>query len=167
MEININVKEAGEEVSSILMALRVQFRELHLLKDMSTQFLCEQFGTIISCLIHYKYIEHIEETLNKLYPNYRYIYLTDFSNIVEVREQIIWALARGGFFRHVRSVFPKQFTDLVTLQSYGERIIQKRLEFWADRPKYKYLIEENRMAREMSAIAVLARDPSFFDYIPE
>ena len=53
------------------------------------------------------------------------------------------------------------------LRNLGRRIIEKRLEIWGDKPKYKFLVEDNKSVLQHGAMRELTTDPGFFDYMPE
>jgi hypothetical protein len=67
----------------------------------------------------------------------------------------------------IRLTYPRQFNKVIGLTDLGHKIIRKRLELWENKPKYKFLIEDNKDALLNSTSYVMALDPGFFDYMPE
>jgi hypothetical protein len=85
--------------------------------------------------------------------------------LIEKRDEIIWTLMRGGFMTYIRQNFPRQFTRLIA-DGFGDKIIKERLRRWADKPMYRFLIEEDIKAKEVPTTMVLSMEPAFFDYMP-
>lgn len=166
MENRISLEELESEVAIMLRSLRVQFKRLHLVKDVSAQFVCDDFGLIVNAMNRADY-GFVKKEVVEAMPNYRYFFISNFDNILEAKENLIWALMVGGYMKYIRFNYPRQFTELITMQNFGNRIIQERLNRFADRPKYAFFIEENEWARNVPSTMVLSKDPGFFDYMPE
>jgi hypothetical protein len=49
----------------------------------------------------------------------------------------------------------------------GQRIIDERLRIWGDQPKYRFLVEDNKIVRINGLLREFTRDQGFFDYMPE
>jgi hypothetical protein len=156
------------EVESMLKALRLTYRKTNIIKDISQQFICDTFGVVISVTTSADYTFVRDAVVAKI-PlfDFRHVFITNLSNILEARQNLIWALAEGGYLKYVRLNFPRQFTDLITMHDFGNKIIDERLVRWGNKPKYKFLIDEAMQAKRMSSTMILSAEPSFFDYMPE
>lgn len=167
MVFKITLEELEAELSIILHALRVQrVSKLNLVKDVSVQFVCEDFGTVISGIKLSDY-GYVAKAVREQLPNHRYVYVSDSDDLIEAKEKIIWALMCGGYMKYVREKFNNQFKQFLVIQDYANKIIDERLKRWADRPKYKFMIQENLIAKTLPANMILSSDPGFFDYMPE
>jgi len=88
----------------------------------------------------------------------------------DVRERIIWALAKGGFFHYLRHNYPNTFNKMLAGregEDWHRKIINKRLALFGKKPKYAYFKELNGEGLVESSMAVLSLDPGFYDFIPE
>lgn len=164
MEIEIPFAEMEAEVGITLKSLRVPTKKASVVPDVSVQFISEDFGTIISVINRADY-GYINKTLREQYPEYRYVYISTYDNLIAKRDEIIWSLMEGGFMTYIRQNFPRQFQHLVT-EGFGVKIIKERLRRWADKPMYTFLISENEKAKVVPTTMVLATEPAFFDYMP-
>jgi hypothetical protein len=162
----MNLEMLAKELETMLKALRVPYKKTVVIKNVSQQFICDVFGLIVSATTDAD-IDYVHDALIGKIPNYRYYFITSLTNIQKARQDLIWALAEGGYLYFIRSNFPRQFNELVTMQDFGNKIITERLYRWKNLPKYRYLIEENERARRLSATMVMSTEPSFFDYMPE
>jgi len=156
----------AKELETMLKALRVPYKKMTVIKSVSQQFVCDMFGLIVSATTEAD-IDYVRNAVIAKMPDYRYYLITSLTNIQKARQDLIWALAEGGYLYFVRANFPRQFNELVTMQDFGNKIITERLSRWKDLPKYRFLIEENEKARRLSATMVMSTEPSFFDYMPE
>lgn len=164
MEIEIPFPEMEAEIGITLQSLRVSVKKLSVVPEVSVQFISVDFGTIISVINRADY-GFISKAVVGNYPDYRYVYVSTYDNLIRKREEIIWSLMEGGYMTYIRQNFPRQFQHLVT-EGFGNKIIKERLHRWADKPKYKFLIEENVKAKDVPVTMVLATEPAFFDYMP-
>ena len=164
MEIEIPFAEMEAEIGITLKSLRVPTKKLSVVPDVSVQFISEDFGTIISVINRADY-GYINKTVREQYPDFRYVYISTYDNLIEKRDEIIWALMQGGFMIYIRQNFPRQFQQLVT-EGFGVKIIKERLRRWADKPMYTFLISENEKAKVVPTTMILATEPAFFDYMP-
>jgi hypothetical protein len=68
----------------------------------------------------------------------------------------------------LRYTYPRQIRNvLLGHDNLGQSIIKERLRIWNDRAKFKYFIEDNKVALKNGVHTELTNDPSFFDYMPE
>lgn len=165
-EYSITLEELEAELTIILKALRIQFGKMNLVKDVSVQFLCNDFGLVISGIQRADY-GYVAKVVRERLPGYRYVYVSNFDDLIEAKEKIIWELMCGGYMNYLRTNFSRQFNSALTFNNLANKIIDERLRRYGDRPKYKYFIESNMNARGVPVTMILANDPGFFDYMPE
>jgi hypothetical protein len=161
---DLSLETLDAEVRITLQTLRVPFKKVNVVKQVSTQFLCEDFGVIISTIDRDDYT-FVRDAVGTTYPGHRYVFISTQDNLIEAKDEIIWTLMQSGFMRYVRTNYQRQFNNLV-LEGFGQKIINERLRRWGDQPKYKYLIEENRKALTLPTNMIITNDPAFFDYMP-
>jgi len=164
MERELPFAEMEAEISITLQSLRVRSKRIVAVPDVSVSFICDDFGTIVSVINRADY-GYVNKTLNENYPDYRYVYISTYDNLIEKRDEIIWTLMQGGFMTYIRQNFPRQFQHLIT-DSLGNKIIRERLRRWADKPMYRFFIEDNVKAKDVPVTMILATEPAFFDYMP-
>jgi len=164
MEVEIAFAEMEAEIAITLQSLRVPIKKVSLVPETSVQLVSESFGTIVSVINRADY-GFVNKSVREHYPGYRYVYVSTYDSLIEKRDEIIWALMEGGFMTYIRQNFPRQFQHLIT-DGFGNKIIRERLRRWADKPMYKFLIEENTKVLDVPTTMVLATDPAFFDYMP-
>lgn len=152
------------EITITLRTLRVPFKRINVVKQISTQFICEDFGVIVSSINRDDYT-FVRDAVAAAYPNYRYVFIATNDNLVEAKDEVIWALMQGGFLRYVRINYSRQFNNLI-MEGFGQKIINERLRRWGDQPKYKFLIEENKKVLNLPTNMIITNDPAFFDYMP-
>ena len=101
---------------------------------------------------------------------------TDWNSVVaypldevrDVRERIVWALAKCGFFYYLRSMHPSTFKKMLAGregEDWHRKIIKKRLEGYGTDPKYRFLRELNEDKLNQSSIVILGNDPGFYDFV--
>jgi len=164
MPIELKLIELESEIEIILRSLRVNFRKVNLVKNVSVQFICEDFGVIVNAINRSDYA-YINKVTMENFPNYRYMYISTFDNLLEAKEEMVWTLMQSGYMKFIRVNFIRQFTELI-LDNFGNKIIDERLKRWGDQPKFKFFVEENKEARQLPVTMVLATDPAFFDMMP-
>ncbi len=164
MEREVKLIELESDVEIILRSLRVDFKKVYLVKDVSVQFVCEDFGVIVNAINRVDY-SYINKVTMENFPNYRYMYVSTFDDLLEAKEEIVWTFMQSGYMKFIRVNFKRQFTDLV-MNNFGNKIIDERLKRWGDQPKFKFFVEENKEARQLPVNMVLATDPAFFDMMP-
>jgi len=162
----MKISEINAEAKIILNALRVPYKEIGLGKGLPTVFVIETFGSILAGIHRRDYVQVLSR-LEENYPTYRCMFVTQDSNMLRAKDNIIWELMRSGYMRYIRLTYPAQFKALLTDHGYNRKIIKERLRIWENQKKYNFLIEENEWALEQSPIRILATEPDFFDYMPE
>jgi hypothetical protein len=166
MNNNIMIEELEEKIATMLYAFRVEYAVYRLIKSISVQCLVPLFGTLVCGLNRADY-KLVDDSVKQAYPDWRVVYITTFDSMLEKKDEVLWALMRGGYMKWIRMNYPTAFTQLVVMQGFGNKIINQRLKIWDGRSKYKFLIEDNEDAKKYPATYVLATDPGFFDHMPE
>jgi hypothetical protein len=164
MELEMPFEEMEAEIAITLQSLKVPVKKASVVPDVSAQFVSEDFGTIVSVITRADY-SYINKIVKEHYPDYRYVYISTYDNLIEKRSEIIWTLMKSGYMTYIRQNFPRQFARLIA-DGFGDKIIKERLRRWGDKPMYKFLIEEDIKAKEVPTTMVLSMEPAFFDYMP-
>jgi len=107
----------------------------------------------------------VNKAINEHYPDYRYVYVSTYDDLIKKREEIVWSLMQGGYMTYIRQNFPRQFNSLM-VDGFGNKIIKERLARWNNKALYKFLIEENERALNVPVTMILSQEPAFFDYMP-
>jgi len=153
------------EIAQLLRLLRIPFRELTFAKHLPNFYIIETFGTIITAVDRADEYE-MQERFKAKFPGYNYMFVYMNQDFAEAKYNLIWDLARLGYVTYLRSEYESQFYSLITTQDFGTRLIKERLRIWNNKSKYRFLIEQNETALEMSFAVVLTQEPAFFDYMP-
>jgi hypothetical protein len=163
----MDLKELEDYISIMLSQLRVTSKKLNLIRGISTQFVIEDFGLIICGINRIDYAQ-VNDTIIKNFPDWRIVYITTTDNVVEKKDEVLWNLMRCGYMKWLRYTFPRQVKSIINgPESLGQKIIKERLRIWANKPKYKFLVEDNKVALANGMLRELTTDPGFFDYMPE
>lgn len=152
-------------IETMLRALHVSFKKTVLIKDISMQFMIEDFGVMVCGINRMDYSE-INEKVNTEFPGWRLVYITTGEDLAEMRFEVIWTLMQAGYMKWIRINFPREFKNLVIESGFGNRIIDERLKRWGGLPKYNFFIQDNISAKNTATNYILATEPSFFDYMP-
>lgn len=163
----MDLQEVEIHIRVMLKTLLLSSKKMSILKNVAVAFLIEDFGTIV-CGINRVDYSQVDSVLEEQFKGYRRVYITTQENVAQKKYDVIWALMRGGYMRWLRASYPRQLKNiLMGGDGLGNRIIAERLRIWADRPKYGYLIEDNKSVANYGLLRELAHDPGFFDYMPE
>jgi len=152
-------------IETMLRALHVPFKKIIVLKDISIQFLVEDFGVMICGINRVDYAE-VNEKINNDYPGWRLVYITTNDDLTEIRYEVIWTLMQSGYMKWIRINYPREFKNLVIETGFGNRIIAERLKRWGDLPKNTFFVQDNISAKSTATNYVLTTEPAFFDYMP-
>lgn len=163
-EVEMPFEAMEAEIGITLQSLRVPSKKTNVVPGVSVQFICESFGTIVSVIQRADY-SFVRGAVEGKFVDYKFVYVSTYDNLIEKRVEIIWAMMEGGYMTYIRQNYPRQFQQLVT-DGFGNKIIRERLRRWADKPMYKFLIEENTRALDVPVTMVLATEPAFYDYMP-
>jgi len=161
----MSLRRTTYDVGVILGALRVPYIITSVVKNITTQYVIEDFGVAISIITPGDYTL-IRDRVEELFKNYSALFISEKDNLNEKRYDIIWTLMQSGYMKWLRMSFPSQFPNILDAGSLGNLIIDERLHRWDNKPKFKYLIKDNLEAKEMGFRRMLSHDPSFFDYMP-
>jgi hypothetical protein len=162
----MSIREKSYDVGIMLGALRVPFIIMNVIKSITTQYLIDDFGVVVS-VINFNDFEIIDDKLNDVLKGYRKVYITDRDDVGNKRYEIIWALMESGYMRWLRLNYATIFPNILKEGGLSNLIIDERLRRWNNTPKYKYLIGENVEAKTANLNRLLSIDPGFFDYMPK
>lgn len=162
----MSLRRRSYDVGVMLGALRVPYNITSIIKNITTQYVIEEFGTIVSVINANDY-SRVKEQLETTFKGFRYIFVSVADNLEKKRYEIIWELMRSGYMKWLRHLYSSQFAVILETGNLSNFIIDERLRIWDNKPMYRYLIEDNLNAKEESLKRVLSKDPSFFDYMPE
>jgi len=158
--------ELEASLTMMMNAFRVGYKLDRIIKSISVQFVVHQFGLVVIGFIASEY-KIILDSVNQKYPDYRKIFISNEDNLLEKKDEVLWALSQGGYLKWLRSKYSRDFKNLVVMQEFGRKIIEQRLRIWNKSMKYNYLIEYNESALRQPATYMLSIDPSFYDFMPE
>jgi hypothetical protein len=163
----MTLEELEELLSIVLNQLRVSARSIRILKGKACQFLIEDFGVIVCCMDRVDYTQ-ISDVVEEKFKDWRPVYVTGNDNLPAIKDKILWALMKSGYMKWLRYNFPRQVKSLLAgTENLGQKIIEERIRIWANKPKYRFFIEDNMVALRNGILRELTNDPSFFDYMPE
>lgn len=162
----MRLEELETQISVMISAFHVKARKLSLVRDISSQYLIEDFGVII-CAIDRKDYSIVDSAVEESFEGWRKVYIATTDDMNQKREELLWELMRSGYMKYVRFNYPHFFKNLIIMHDFGRKVIEKRLEVWGDKPKYKFMILDNKDARRLSSSYLLSTEPGFFDFMPE
>ncbi len=164
---SMTIKELEAKLGAILSALRVEYKKVSLIKDISVQFVLDRFGMIV-CAINRMDYKLIDTAVSDQYQGWEVVYITTQDNLDEKRKEVLWSLMRCGYITWLRySLTDSQFRKLMFESNLAFEIINKRLEIWGDLPKYRYLVECDTFAKSQGRISeYLSKEPGYFDHMP-
>lgn len=161
-----NLESLSSDVAIMLDNYRVSYRHFGL-KNLAEYYQIEDFGLIVCVFNRIDYTQ-VSGKMTEHYSGWRVNYITTDDNLVEKKYEVLWDLMRCGYMKWLRWNFPRQVRSiLMGPDNLGSRIIEERLRIWDNKPKYKFLIEDNISVQRNGIIPELSKDPSFFDYMPE
>lgn len=161
----MSLRRTAYDAGVILGALRVPYNTASVIKNITTQFVVDEFGVIVSVINSGDY-SMVKDRLESIFKGYRYVFMTPNDNVSEKRYEVLWALMQSGYIKWLRLTYTTQFPNIIETDNLGGRIIEERLQRWDNRPMYNYLIQDNLEAQRIGFRQMLSRDPSFFDYMP-
>ncbi len=162
----MDVLEAN--IGATLNALKVEYREAELIKNVAKLFVANIFGVAICCMNRKDY-RLVDTALKESYKDWRIIYIAAQDNYLEKKDEIIWELMRSGYLRWLRnSCSESEFRRMMFDGGFADKIINMRLKLWGDLPKYRYFKECDLFAKGQGRISeYLSKEPAFFDFMPE
>ena len=152
------------------------------------------YGQVISMLrnLRVKYVEHDKDSplfhitiplfgvllrFVKGFPNeasYRGWDIIDLNiddlnmNYTKATEELLWNLIGKGYFAYLRTEVvggEGLYTRYLRDYGWGEKIINKRLEYWGQQQKYKYLVAVNNKVKALNISQAMTHYPGFFDWL--
>jgi hypothetical protein len=162
----MTIEELDVQVDIMLRHLMVTFRKFPALNGMATRFIVEDFGVAVCVMERMDYTQ-IRDLTERDYSGYRKVFIAVEDSLKEKRYETIWELMKSGYMKWIRMNFKRQFDNLITMQNFGNMIIDQRLKIWNGEAKYKFMIDDNEDARRRASSFILTREPAFFDTMPE
>ena len=163
----MELQELDAHIGIMLKTFMLSSKKISLLRNTVVAYLIGDFGTII-CGINRADYSQVKEILTEKFKGWRYIYITTQEDIANKKYEVLWELMRGGYMKWLRTAYPHQMKNtLMGIDNLGNKILQERLRIWANRDKYKYLIEDTKSVLNYGILRELAHDPGFFDHMPE
>jgi len=156
-------------VGATLVALKVNYKKIELMKNIANIFIIDVFGVIV-CTMYRKDYKLVDTALKESYKDWRVIYIVIQDNFLEKKDEIIWELMRSGYLRWLRTekCSDSEFRRMMFDGGFATKLINKRLELYGDAPKYRYLKQCDEFARGQGRISeYLSKEPAFFDFMPE
>ena len=89
-------------------------------------------------------------------------------NDISFGENLMWLLISKGYMAYLRSNESgnrRLYDHFISTEGWGLKIINKRLELYANEPRHKFMIERNKRLRDMSIPYIKTHHPDFFDYL--
>ena len=164
---SMDITELEEQIAVALRNFFVSYRKTSLIRGVSVQFIIDDFGVIVCGINRVDYVQ-IDDAVNNQFPGWRVVYITTNDRIIDKKYSILWALMRGGYMRWLRFNFPRQVKNvLLGPDNLGQRIIEERLRIWGTKPKYNFLVQDNKIVLMNGLLREYTRDQGFFDYMPE
>ena len=77
--------ELEADIDIMLRTLKVPFRQRVVVKNVSTQFVSEEFGVVVSAINRTDY-SFVLRALNEELPGYRYVFIAPNDNMVEAKD---------------------------------------------------------------------------------
>jgi len=161
----LKIELLESEIDIMIHALKLKPTKYQMGQKVSVQFAIDDFGVVV-CGIERSDYKSIADVVENKFDGWRIVYITTEDSMIEKKEDLIWELMRSGYMKWIRMKYPRDFNNLITMSDFGNKIIQHRLKIWADRPKYRYMVEENKGALGFPSSFILSSDQSFFDYMP-
>lgn len=163
----MDLQELETHIKVMLNNFMLGSKKMNILKNIAVAFLVDDFGIIV-CGINRADYSQVESVLAEQFKNWRRVYITAQDDIVEKKDVVLWELMRCGYMKWLRTTYPRQLKNVLTgTENLATKILNERLRIWANRSKYKYLIEDTKSVLKYGLLRELAHDPGFFDYMPE
>ncbi len=163
----MQLSELEDHVAITLNQLHVTHKKMSVMRGSSTQFMVDDFGLVVCCINRVDYAQ-VNDAVVEQFKGWRTVYITTNDDITEMKYRILWALMRGGYMKWLRYNFPRQVKNTLNgTDNLAQLIIKERLRLWGDNPKYRFFVEDNKVALRNGILRELTSDPSFFDYMPE
>lgn len=86
----------------------------------------------------------------------------------QFKEELMWHLISKGYMAYLRGLGgsgEQKMRNLLVRYGWAEKIMNKRLEIYANQPKHNFYIDLNKGLLQVPLGRVLAHYPTFFDYL--
>jgi len=155
------------EIKSSLYALGLAgWEQLTLGHGVAEQYAIKNFGVVV-CVVDKENISFVASKLYDFFSGWRVIYVTSIEELSIKKDELLWELARSGYFRWLRLTNYRKFSSVLSTSNLANKIIKKRLSIYGNKQKYNFFRQEDESALKTSTVQLLSMDPSFFDFIPE
>lgn len=147
-----------EDIAGMLARMNIPFKLARASADTAT-FEIGLFGIRV--------VWHVGNVASKD-DGWRYVFIKPEEDVRKARMDIVWELARGGYFHYLRMNYPNTFKQMLAGrggEDWHRIIISKRLESYGNNPKYSYVKALNQDALKQPSTFVLAMDPGFYDFL--
>lgn len=161
----MSIKETSYDVEVLLKALKIPFSTTNVMRHITTQFIIDDLGIVLSVLNPSDY-STINERVNFLFKEWKLMYIASTTDVVDRRYNIIFDFMRSGYMKWLRRAYRNQYVQIIETDNLGRRIIEERLRLWDNKPKYRLFIQENIEALKTSFRRIVSEEPGFFDYMP-
>jgi len=161
--------ELEANLNATLVALKVNYKKIGLMKNIANLFLIDSFGVLV-CTMYRKDYTLVATALKDSYKDWRVIYIVVQDNFLEKKDEIIWELMRSGYLKWLRTerCSDSEFRRMMFNGGFANKLINKRLKLYGDAPKYRYLRLCDEFAKGQGRISeYLSKEPAFFDFMPE
>jgi hypothetical protein len=162
----MTVEELDTQVDIMLRHLMVTFKKFPTLNGSAIRFIVEDFGVVV-CVMDRMDYGQLRDFMENHHGDWRKVFIAVGDDMKDKKYETIWELMKGGYMKWIRINFKRQFDNLITMQNFGNMIIDQRLKLWNGMAKYKFMIEDNEDAKTRPASFILTREPAFFDSMPE
>ena len=163
----ISIEELKIEVAVSLRAFRIdRWQEFVIGKNVSFQFVIEQFGVIV-CTINPDDRAFVENKLKERFRDWRFVFVSTLDNMAEAKDEILWALMRSGYMKWLRYTYEREYKYMFNTTNIARKIVDKRLEVWGAKEKYKFLVEDTIDGMKQPISRLISTEPAFFDEMPE
>lgn len=162
----MDIEELTQRTKTTLERFYVKYRELPIINGQASLLAVEGFGLMVCCTHRLNYIQ-VRDFINEHYGDWRHFFVEIEDDSNKKRYELLWALMRCGYMKWLRINFPRQIRNVIMQDNLGRLIIEERLRIWANKTKYKFLIEDNQAALKSNMLSELTQDNGFFDYMPE
>lgn len=157
--------ELEYDIEEMLYAFKLVYKKMSVVKNISVQYLIEDFGLIV-CGIDRKDYSNVNDAVQNVYEGWKLFHITTNESAVDKKDELIWELMRAGYMSWIRQSFPRQFKSLMLDQNFSLKIITERLRIWNNEPRFRFFVEQNLAAKNQATSYILSIDPGFYDYMP-
>lgn len=162
----MSIKETSYDMEVLLKALKIPFSSTNVIRHVTTQFIVEDLGIVVTILNPNDYTM-VKERVNFLFKDWKLLFITAASDISAKRYHIVFEFMRSGYMKWLREMYRNQYVQIIETDNLGRRIIEERLRLWDNKPMYRLFIQENVNALKNNFRRIISEDPGFFDYMPE